>query len=232
MAVAGRQTMSQDLVLVGGGHSHAILLRRWGAAPLPGVRLTLISDATRTPYSGMLPGYVAGFYPEEACHIDLLALAEFAGARLMIDRAMGLDLANQRVLCVHHPGISFDILSIDIGSTPTYPQEFAGEYSLPVKPVPQFLKGWQQFLQAIAQAEAQHQVPPHCIGIVGGGVRGGGAGAGDANPAPAIVARSRYDSARIAFVSPFAATVVASQSLGATLSVQDSLRSRHSSAPG
>ncbi len=32
--------------------------------------------------SGMLPGYVAGFYDYDACHVDLLKLATFAQARL------------------------------------------------------------------------------------------------------------------------------------------------------
>ena len=41
--------------------------------------------------SGMLPGYVAGWYSYEECHIDLAVLAEFAGARLIIASATGVD---------------------------------------------------------------------------------------------------------------------------------------------
>uniref|UniRef100_UPI0035197BE7 hypothetical protein n=1 Tax=Nioella sp. TaxID=1912091 RepID=UPI0035197BE7 len=52
----------KDIVLVGGGHTHALVLRMWAMAPLPGVRLTLVNPGPTAPYSGMLPGHVAGHY--------------------------------------------------------------------------------------------------------------------------------------------------------------------------
>ncbi|MXX17447.1 MAG: hypothetical protein F4Z52_09675, partial [Gammaproteobacteria bacterium] len=75
--------MARDLVLLGGGHSHVIVIRRWAANPVPGVRVTLVSPDTLTPYSGMLPGLVAGHYSVAQTHIDLARLCRWAGIRFV-----------------------------------------------------------------------------------------------------------------------------------------------------
>lgn len=159
----------KHLVLIGGGHSHAIALRLFGLNPLPEVRVTLISEAPNTPYSGMLPGYIAGFYSYDDCHIDLRSLAQFAGVQLCIDQAIGLDLANNSVLCAHNPPIAFNLVSIDIGSTPAISANLTElDWVLPAKPIRRFLKNWEQLVQQVQQQPDQ----PICIAIVGGGAGG------------------------------------------------------------
>jgi selenide,water dikinase len=159
----------KDLVLVGGGHTHAIALQMYAMNPLPGLRITLITDTSHTPYSGMLPGHVAGYYDFDECHIDLRRLARASSAQLYIDRAIGLDLQTNKVLCAHHPPVAFDVLSIDIGSTPAQVNvPGAAEYAIPAKPVPLFLKNWNQIVAEFAQNPQQ---PLH-LGIVGGGAGG------------------------------------------------------------
>src|SRR5436309_3348808 len=127
--------IAQDLVLVGAGHAHVHVLKSFGMRPIPGLRLTLVSRDVETPYSGMLPGYVAGLYSFADCHIDIWRLTRFAGARLVHDEAVGLDCAARQVLCRGHPPIRYDIVSLDIGSTPRLGETpGAAEHTVSVKP--------------------------------------------------------------------------------------------------
>lgn len=159
----------KDLVLLGGGHSHAIVLKLFGMNPLSGVRLTLVTPESSTSYSGMLPGHVAGIYEQDQCHIDLRPLVQFAQAQLYVDRAIGLDLNTNRVICANRPDVTFDLLSIDIGSTPTrLSVTGALEHSIAIKPVPQFLSHWNQVVERVTQAPEQAL----SLGLIGGGAGG------------------------------------------------------------
>ena len=163
-----------DLVLVGGGHTHAIVLRKIGMEGLPpGVRVTLITNLVDTPYSGMLPCHISGLYDFDSSHIDLRPLSRFAGCRLWMDEMMGLDTEKQQILCKGRPPVHYDVLSIDIGSTPgALKIPGASHYAVPAKPVPKLLKAWDAYLEELQtdlQTNPQRQAT---IGIVGGGVGG------------------------------------------------------------
>jgi len=110
--------------------------------PEPGVRLTMISAPVDTPYSGMLPGHLAGHYDFDDYTVNLQRLCRFAGARLIVDWAAGLDRDRQQVLLKGRPAIAYDWLSIDIGSTPDSSGIAGADHAIPVKPVPEFLAQW------------------------------------------------------------------------------------------
>ncbi|HUX24873.1 MAG TPA: selenide, water dikinase SelD [Burkholderiales bacterium] len=162
------QPVLRDIVLVGGGHSHVVVLKRFGMHPLPGVRLTVICRDTHTPYSGMLPGYIAGHYSYDEVHIDLSRLARFAGARFFRDEALALDRDSGKVLCRNRPPLPYDYLSINIGSTPQMSHVAgADEHAVPVKPINGFNARWLLLLARVRN----HTGATH-IAVVGGGAGG------------------------------------------------------------
>ena len=72
---------TKQLVLAGGGHSHALVLRLWAMQPTrrpPGL-ITLVNRHSSALYSGMVPGLVAGLYSPEECAIDLRRLCALTG---------------------------------------------------------------------------------------------------------------------------------------------------------
>lgn len=162
------QPVLRDIVLVGGGHSHVGVIKSFGMKPLPGVRLTVICRDTHTPYSGMLPGYIAGHYRYDEVHIDLDRLATFAGARFFRADVIGLDRAGRKVLCRNRPPVPYDLLSINIGSTPQMSQvDGASEHAVPVKPIHLFNERWLALLQRVQQHAGKTR-----IAVVGAGAGG------------------------------------------------------------
>ena len=160
--------VTQDLVLLGGGHAHLFVLRSFGMQPVPGLRLTLISRDVHTPYSGMLPGFLAGHYAYDDAHIDLRPLAAFAGARLFHDEATGIDRAAKRVLCAGRPPVAYDLLSIDVGSRPAQSDvPGAAELAVPLKPIDRLAVRWDELLSRVRDAPL-----PFRLAVVGGGAAG------------------------------------------------------------
>lgn len=156
---------ARDLVLVGGGHAHALVLRMWGMDPLPGARLTLVNPAPVAPYTGMLPGHIAGHYGRDDLMIDLVRLARFAGARLVLDRATGIDRDARRILTAGGRSLRYDVASLDIGIGSDLPDlpGFA-DHAVAAKPLGSYAEAWARF---VAQAPAA----PHVV-VIGAGVGG------------------------------------------------------------
>ena len=158
----------RDIVLVGGGHSHVGVLRSFGMRPEPGVRLTLVCTDAHTPYSGMLPGYVAGHYTYDDVHIDLGRLAGFAGARFLCAEVTGIDRVAREVQLRGRPAIPYDLVSINTGSTPqmaAVPGALA--HAVPVKPITGFNRRWLALLERVRSHDG-----PMVIAVVGGGAGG------------------------------------------------------------
>ena len=156
--------LTRDLVLIGGGHAHALVLRQWGMNPLAGARVTVINPGPTAPYSGMLPGFVAGHYTRDALDIDLVKLARFANARVVVGSAQGIDLDRREVHVPGRPPIAFDVASVDVGITSDMPAlpGFA-DHAIPAKPLGRFAAEWQSFRDGDAAGD---------VAVIGGGVAG------------------------------------------------------------
>jgi selenide,water dikinase len=149
-----------DLVLLGAGHAHVEVLRRFAHRPDPRLRLTLIAREPSTPYSGRLPALIRGECATEEAHVDLGPLAAAAGARMVIAEATAIDLATRQIAVRGRPPIRFDLLSIDIGGIPVMPDGGG----IAVKPIG-------GFRAALAQLESELSDGAR-IALVGGGAAG------------------------------------------------------------
>ncbi|MEX1664837.1 FAD-dependent oxidoreductase [Zhongshania arctica] len=159
---------SQELVLIGGGHAHVFVLKLWGLNPLAGVKITLISSQQQTPYSGMLPGLVAGHYTVPDAHIDLVGLCKFAGATFIQGSVTEINLKEKELqVDDSEQPIKFDLLSINSGITPNLDIAGAKDFSTAVKPISEFYPRWQHTLQELSTASTEKS-----IAVVGGGAAG------------------------------------------------------------
>lgn len=158
----------KKLVLLGGGHSHVEVIRRLGMHPPRDARMILVSPDRHTAYSGMLPGFVAGHYRFEDCHIDLALLCRAAGVEFRETHACGLDPTTRSVQCADGATLGYDMLSVNIGST-------SGAESIPgapahatcVKPVTGFTAAWER-MHRTAAVSGRSPV----VAVVGGGAGG------------------------------------------------------------
>lgn len=163
------QPVKKDLVLIGGGHAHVSVIKRFAMRPIAGVRLTVISRDLLAPYSGMLPGYIAGHYSLAQCHIDLAPLVQFAGGRFIHDEVVGLDVDKQRIQCKSRPSLDYDVVSINIGSSPNMSSLDDNESAvIPVKPIGHFVERWHRLRERVLQQRGQLNIA--VIGAGAGGV--------------------------------------------------------------
>ncbi len=139
------------LVLAGAGHAHAQVLKAWAAAKLPSVDLCLVSPSTLAPYSGRVPGWLAGRWAFEQIGIDCAALARAAGARFVHDEIDRLDAAQQQVHLRSGAVLGYDLLSLNVGSTLTAPL-VANTRVLALRPLGHLQRAWDEVLAELDSA--------------------------------------------------------------------------------
>lgn len=136
--------------------------------PVPGLEAVLVTREVETPYSGALPAFIAGDYPIRDLYIDLRPLGQWAGVRIIQEEVTGLDLNRRRLSLRGRPDLSFDLLSLNIGSRPDATRiPGAAEHAVGIKPIGSFLPAWESVRQSAVerlQANAEYRLL-----IAGGG---------------------------------------------------------------
>lgn len=144
------------ILLAGGGHAHALLIRELIKNPQPHIRWSCISDHNHSPYSGMLPGVIAGHYQTAELMIPLQALCERANVEFMHGSITAINAGEKNVQLSDGRNITFDVLSLALGASPLLSR--SDKRLLPVKPLPDFL-------------HALENLTPHAgADIIGGGI--------------------------------------------------------------
>lgn len=133
----------KQLVLAGGGHAHVHVLAALAERRFAVTDVVLVSPYSRQIYSGMLPGWLAGFYAIEECALALDTLAQRAGAKFVQAACDGLDLRARQLLCRDGDKIPFDYISIDTGPVADSARlPGAAEHALPIRPLEGFVAAW------------------------------------------------------------------------------------------
>ena len=152
-------TTGGRLLLAGGGHSHALLLKRWAMRPerRPKKSITLVNRCSTALYSGMVPGLIAGIYQRDELAIDLRRLCDRAGVAFVEAEITGLDTHQNCLHLLDRPGLHFDWLSLDVGavSRPSAP-------GIPMKPLE----------TSLAFLESEDPSDPKPLRVVGAGAAG------------------------------------------------------------
>ena len=176
------------IVLIGGGHAHVHVIKSYGERPLRsriesnGISLTLVTNTLQTPYSGMLPGFVSGHYSHSDIHIDLQRLCDYGGFTLIHDSAVGVTYNDEdgggggggTVLLENGEPIPYDVLSIDVGSSPSgVPNDEDTQGVIPVKPISTFSTRYDELKSRLRESAKNYtKASPFVLIVVGGGAGG------------------------------------------------------------
>jgi pyridine nucleotide-disulfide oxidoreductase family protein len=162
-------TSGRRLLLVGAGHAHAQVLLEWSRAPVPGVELVLVSPQADAPYSGMVPGWLAGLYRYDEICIAFAPLCAAAGARFVADELAALDPDACRATLAGGEVIGYDGLSLNVGSTLNPPSLVDDTALLSLRPISHLHERWSRLLD---DDLAQRSDVPFTVTTAGAGAAG------------------------------------------------------------
>ncbi|MCP3877501.1 MAG: FAD-dependent oxidoreductase [Sulfitobacter sp.] len=155
--------LTQDLVLIGGGHAHMMTMAGIDRFVEMGHRVTVIGPSDHHYYSGMGPGMLGGTYSPDDIRFATRRLVEKLGGRFVRDKAERIDPDRRKVVLGSGDEIAYDVLSCNAGSqVPRTNVATSTDAIFSVKPIERL---------SLAKARIQELVGKGhvSVGIVGGG---------------------------------------------------------------
>lgn len=165
-------TSRKRLILVGGGHAHLQVIKALNHASRPEDLEVVLVDLTGQPcYSGMVPSTVAGLYDPSEPLIDLEPLANWSQIKFIRDRVVDIDVESKVLITQGNGKISFDAVSIDIGSASRGLEDVPGakENTIATRPITELVRRIEEETEILEERGDPSKVN---VAVVGGGAAG------------------------------------------------------------
>jgi selenide,water dikinase len=156
----------KHILLIGGGHAHIQVLHLLASLNIEKFRVTLISDVSLAPYSGMIPSFLAGVYRSEELQFDLDSICRRLGVIFINKSVVKIDTDQNLVMCMDGQSLKYDICSVNIGIRPRMisSQSQNSDQIFYLKPISSLIGKWRLLISQFSSLESDLDFT-----IVGGG---------------------------------------------------------------
>ena len=128
------------LVLIGGGHTNVLLMRKWLMYPklMPEIPITIISRDTHLVYSATFPSVISKSISLNNSLIDIRSLARKARVSFIKNEVTNIDYHLKKIFLKNRPSIGYSKLVLNYGSQTKISGEFEdlvnNKIAFPIKP--------------------------------------------------------------------------------------------------
>ncbi len=149
------------LVLVGGGHTNALLMKNWLMKPnlMPDVPITIISRDSCLVYSSMYPSVISRSIGLKQSLIDISYLASSAKISFIKAAVKDIQFNNQKIIFNNRPPLEYSKIILNCGSSTKVSKEFSElvkeDIACTIRP---FLKSY-QFIKSEDAFNTKNELP-------------------------------------------------------------------------
>lgn len=163
------------LLLLGAGHAHLEVIRQAPRLQAAGARITVVSPPTFW-YSGLATSVLAGRHTPESNVIDVAELCRRKGVAFLEGEVVSGEVDMGTVHLADGRSLSYDLLSVNLGSVVPDPIPGVAENAVPARPIPGLLElgaemaRWRGFDRCAGDAPSA--TPRPRVVVLGGGPTG------------------------------------------------------------